>query len=53
MYEQLDMISLKNQAADRSRELRNERLAREALKRGQRRRRPGLLTLLANVLNIR
>ncbi len=55
MYEQLDFMNLKNRNADLQRELREARLAKEAMKSEGRRSRKlvGLLAVLANALNIR
>lgn len=52
MYEQLDRMKLKSQADDLNRELRNARLAEEALKGKKNKRGRGLLTVLANTLRL-
>jgi hypothetical protein len=56
MYEQLDLMNLKYKEAELKRELRNDRLAEEAIKgnkRGKRLRSVGILSILAHSLHIR
>lgn len=57
MYEQLDLMNVKNHVKDIQREVQNDRLAEEVMK-GKRNKRnrglaAGILSVLANTLHIR